>query len=221
MTRSVARPVHRHIHRGLTLVEVVVALAVLSLVVLALGASLRGISQSATRVDERIEAIDEMRVGIAFLREVLERCLPIRASGPERRLLFEAQPESMAWVAVMPARFGAAGRFAFRLALEAADDGSRDLVLRYAPWTAPAGSFADWSQAEHRVLARRVEQVSFGYGGEGLAEGWQSAWTDPERLPPRLRLDLATAQGTWPPVVLAVRTPAPPSGRFTIGGESR
>lgn len=221
MTRRSARAAPAQGQRGLTLVEVVVALAVLSLVVLALGASLRGISQSATRVDERVEAIDEMRVGIAFLREVLERCLPIRATGPERRLLFDAQPEALAWVAVMPARMGAAGRFAFRLALEPTDDGGRDLVLRYAPWTAPAGSFADWSQAEHRVLARRVEQLNFGYGGDGLAEGWQSGWTDPERLPPRLRLDLATAQGAWPPVVLAVRSPAPPIGRFTVGGEQR
>ena len=203
---------------GLTLVEVVVALAVLSLVVLALGASLRGLSQSATRVDERIEAIDELRVGAAFLREVFERTLPLRAAGPERRLLFDAQPQGLAWAAVMPARFGAAGRFAFRLALEPADDGSQSLVLRYAPLGGPAGRFPDWAQAEHRVLARRVEAFSLGYGGEGLAAGWQPQWTDVERVPPRLRLDVATAAMAWPPLVLAVRTPAPAGGRFTIGG---
>lgn len=207
--------------RGLTLVEVVVALAVLSLVVLALGASLRGIAQSAARVDQRTEAIDEMRVGIAFLREVFERSLLVRATGPERRLLFEAQPDAVAWVAVMPARFGAAGRFAFRLALEDGADGSRQLVLRYAPWTASSVTWVDWAQAEHRVLAQQVEQLNFGYGGEGLAEGWLPTWTDNERLPPRLRLDLATAQGAWPPVVLAVRTPPRPGGRFVIGGSPR
>ncbi len=205
---------------GLTLVEVVVALAVLSLVVLALGASLRGLAQSATRVDERIETLDELRVGAAFLREVFERTLPLRAVGPERRLLFDAQPQGVAWVAVMPARFGAAGRFAFRLALEPADDGSQSLVLRYAPLGVPAGQFPDWAQAEHRVLARRVETLSLGYGGEGLAAGWQPQWTDVERVPPRLRLDVATAAMAWPPLVLAVRTPLRPGGRFVIGGSA-
>lgn len=205
---------------GLTLVEVVVALAVLSLVVLALGASLRGISQSAVRVDERIDAVDEMRVSIAFLRDVLDRTLPLRASGPERRMLFDAQAQSLSWVAVMPARFGAAGRFAFRLALEPADDGTGLLVLRYAPWSGPSGAFPDWAQTERRVLARRVDALSLGYGGAGLADGWQATWADPERLPPRLRMDLATATLAWPPVVLPVRTPSPPSGRFTVGGET-
>ncbi|MCA0242446.1 MAG: prepilin-type N-terminal cleavage/methylation domain-containing protein [Proteobacteria bacterium] len=203
---------------GLTLVEVVVALAVLSLVVLALGASLRGLAQSATRVDDRVEAIDELRVGAAFLHEVFERTLPLRVAEGGRRLLFDGQPQAVAWAAVMPARFGAAGRFAFRLGLEPADDGSQSLVLRYAPLGVPAGRFPDWAQAEHRVLARRVETLSLGYGGEGLAAGWQAPWTELDRMPPRLRLDLSIAAMDWPPLVLSVRTPLPPGGRFTVGG---
>lgn len=205
---------------GLTLVEVVVALAVLSLVVLALGASLRSLSQSATRVDERIAALDEMRVATTFLRQLLERTLPLRAAGPERRLLFDAQPQGVAWVAVMPARFGAGGRFAFRLALEPAEDDSQSLVLRYAPLNADGARFPPWEQTESRVLAHRVEAFSLGYGGEGLAAGWQPQWADTERVPPRLRLDLGTAGLTWAPLVLAVRTPVAPGGQFVIGGSA-
>jgi general secretion pathway protein J len=210
----------RHRQAGLTLVEVIVALAVLSLIVLALGASLRGLSQSAERVDQRVDAVDEMRVSIAFLRDVLERTSMVRASSPERRLLFEAGGDSLAWVGVMPARFGAAGRFAFRLAAEPLDDGTRALVLRYAPWAAEAAAFPDWAQAEHRVLVHRVERVTLAYGGQGLAEGWQPGWNDKDKLPPRLRLDLATIGGVWPPVVLPVRGPAAAVG-FAIGGSAR
>jgi general secretion pathway protein J len=212
---------HRDRQAGLTLVEVIVALAVLSLIVLALGASLRGLSQSAERVDQRVDAVDEMRVSIAFLRDVLERTSMVRASGPERRLLFDAGEAALAWVGVMPARFGAAGRFAFRLAAEPLDDGSQGLVLRYAPWTAEAAAFPDWAQAEHRVLVHRVERLALAYGGQGLAEGWQPGWTDKDKLPPRLRLDLATTGGAWPPVVLPVRTPPGAAGGFVIGGSAR
>lgn len=204
--------------RGLTLVEVIVALAVLSLIVLALGASLRGLSQSADRVDQRVDAVDEMRVAVAFLRDVLERSSVVRTEGPESGLLFQADDLAMAWVGVMPARFGAAGRFAFRLAAEPLDDGSRALVLRFAPWSQDQGTFPDWSQVESRVLVNRVEEFSLSYGGQGLAEGWSTSWADREKLPPRLRLDLAVAGGAWPPVVLPVRSPAAATPGFTIGG---
>lgn len=207
--------------RGLTLVEVVVALAVLSLIVLALGASLRGLSQSATRVDQRAEAIDEMRVGIGFLREVLARTSRIPVPGPEPRLLFEASADSLSWVAVMPARFGAAGRFAFRLAVEPLADGTQGLVLRFAPWSAESPGFPDWTQAEPRVLAQDVARITIGYGGDGMAAGWQPAWTERDRLPPRVRLDLALAGGDWPPVVLPVRSAAGPTSVFTFGGAAR
>jgi general secretion pathway protein J len=207
--------------RGLTLVEVVVALAVLSLIVLALGASLRGLSQSAERVDQRAEAIDEMRVGIGFLREVLARTSRIPVPGPEPRLLFEGGADSLAWVAVMPARFGASGRFVFRLAVEPLADGTPGLVLRFSPWLAESPGFPDWAQAESRVLAHDVERASLAYGGEGLAAGWQPAWTDKDRLPPRVRLDLALTAGNWPPVVLPVRSAAGPTSVFTVGGGAR
>ncbi len=204
--------------RGLTLVEVVVALAVMSLIVLALGASLRGLSQSAQRLDTRIDATDEMRVSIAFLRDSLARTLRLRAAGTERQWLFDASSQSVAWVAVMPARFGAAGRFAFRLALEASPDGQQQLVLRYAPLANTSLAFPDWALADARVLARGVRHWSIGYGGEGLVGGWQPTWTDNQRLPPRLRFDLDTDTVAWPPVVLPIRVPAAPAGGFVIGG---
>lgn len=205
---------------GLTLVEVMVAMAVLSLVVLALGASLRGLSQSAQRVDERVEAIDEMRVAAAFLREVFDRATPVRRAGPDARMLFDAASGSLAWVSVMPARFGAAGRYVWRLTAEPQPDGSQALVLRHARWNPEATDFPDWDTAEARVLVARLQALAISYGGRGLGQGWQSDWHDAERLPQRLRLEVTTASGPWPPLVLPVRVPARPGAVFTIGGST-
>lgn len=201
----------------MTLIEVIVAMAVLSLVVLALGASLRGISRSAERVEERVDAVDELRVGSAFLRELFARALVLQVPGPPRRLLFDTQADSLAWVAVMPARFGAAGRYAFRLAAEPAVDGTTSLVLRYGPLVAGVPSFPDWTAAESRVLAARIEQFRLGFGGEGMGRGWQPTWADADKLPSRVRIDIDTAAGPWPPLVLPVRT-APVGAFFSIGG---
>ena len=208
--------------RGMTLVEVIVAMAVLSLIVLVLGASLRGMAQSAQRVDERVDVIDEMRVAAAFLREVFGRVAELRPAPQGQRPPFTATPQEVVWIAVMPARFGAAGRHYFRLALEPAADGTPALVLRYAPWlgetTAP-----DWAQAGARVLVHHVERLQLSYGGDGMRAGWLPAWTDGERLPPRLRLDLTTASLAWPPLVVPVRVQSASGGAggCVIGGSTR
>ena len=203
---------------GLTLVEVVVALAVLSLVVLTLGATLRGLAQSSERVDRQVDAIDELRVTSSFLREVMARATPVRQAGPDQRLLFEAAADHLSWVSVMPARFGAAGRFAFRLAVEPQADSSSALVLRYAPWTSQATGFPDWATAESRVLAVHVQRLTMAYLGRGATAGWQAGWTSAASLPARIRLNLSTDAGAWPMLVLPVRTPATESTLFTIGG---
>ncbi len=208
----------RKARRGLTLVEVMVALAVLSLIVLALGASLRGLSQSSERVDARVEQIDEMRLTVAFLRELFAAVSAVRLEGPSRALLFDAGPQQLAWIAVMPARLGVGGRHALRLAAETLDDGSTALVLRYAPWSPQAPAFPDWAGAESRVLVRGVDRLAIAYGGQGLQTGWQPTWSAHERLPARLRLDLGTPAGPWPPVVLPLRVPSRADAGFVIGG---
>lgn len=207
--------------RGLTLVEVVVAMAVLSLIVLALGASLRGLSQSAERVDARVQQIDEMRLTAALLRELLASVAAVRADGPQRALLFEAGPQHLAWIAVMPARFGPGGQHALRLAAETLDDGSQALVLRFAPWRGEAARFPDWTRAESRVLVHALDRLGLGYDGQGLLTGWESAWPRPQRLPARLRLDIQTQAAPWPPIVLPLRTPPPAGAGFVIGGSTR
>jgi general secretion pathway protein J len=208
--------------RGMTLIEVVVAMAVLSLVVLVLGASLRGMAQSAQRVDERVDGIDEMRVAVAFLREVFGRVTEALPVAPGRRPAFDAAPQQVVWVAVMPARFGAAGRHHFRLALEPAQDGTPALVLRYAPWLGEATA-PDWEQAAARVLVPRVERLDIRYGGDGMGAGWLPDWTDAARPPPRMRLDLATSSLSWPPVVVPIRVQSASGGAggFVVGAGSQ
>lgn len=208
----------RAVGRGLTLVEVMVALAVLSLIVVALGASLRGLAQSAERVDRRVDEIDEMRTGVAFLRELFAAASPVRGGDPQHTLLFEAGSQQFAWIAVMPARFGAGGQHAFRLAAEPLDDGSTALVLRYAPWRAQATAFPDWTAAASRVLVHRLESLGLAYDGQGLQTGWRPAWGVKDHLPARVRLDVGTFAGPWPPVVLPLRAATRSGGGFVIGG---
>lgn len=210
-------------YRGFTLVEVMVALTLLSLVMLVLGSAIRSMGASAERIDARSASIDEMRVATTFLREIAGRPAAQRADPPAPGLLFSGAPNAMSWIGVMPARFGAAGRHFFRLGMEPLADGSAGLVLRFVPWRWEQKVLPDWSQADSRVLVRQVGAAAFAYGGDGMKQGWRSAWpTEETRLPPRVRLLLTAAGAEWPPLVLAMHAlPASGSGgaRFVTGAE--
>ena len=218
--RARRRRLHRA-NRGFTLVEVVVAMTLLSLVMLVLGASIRSMGASAERIDTRTASIDDMRVATTFLREILGRVAAQREEPPATGLLFSGAAQGMRWVGVMPARFGAAGRHFFRLDMERLSDGSAGLVLRFAPWRWQQKTFPDWSRAESRVLLRNVTGMSLAYAGNGMNDGWLPSWpADEKKLPPRVRLLLAQAPFEWPPVILAIH-PLPANEGGGGGGFSR
>ena len=193
----------RGAHSGFTLVEVVVAMALLSLLMLVLGSSIRSMGASAERIDARSARIDEMRIATTFLREVVGRTAAQRLESPAAGLLFSGDADSVSWIGVMPARFGAGGRYFFRLRLETLGDGTAGLVLRFVPWRWEQKAMPDWSQAEARVLVRKVAAFAVAYEGDGFVQSWLPAWpSDAPKLPPRLRLMLSAAESEWPPIVL-------------------
>jgi len=93
--------------RGFTLVEVLVATALLSLVMLGLLTAMRSFAQSETRIDERIRIDDDLRVGERFLRTVMATVSPrlrSTAAGAPKEIDFVGSAEAMRWIGVMPAR---------------------------------------------------------------------------------------------------------------------
>jgi general secretion pathway protein J len=210
---------------GFTLVEILVAMTLMSLVMLALGAAMRTIAQTEERVDQRLEGADEMRVATSFLSTTLGRISPRKTAASTQvgssLYLFEGSPQAVTWVGVMPARYGAGGRHFFRLGLEPAGSHSA-LVIRFAPWDASA-VFPEWASAESRVLVSDATELSLSYSDEeGADVSWVPQWTHPQRLPGRIRIALRTPAGDWPDVTIPMRQlPAGDTGRggFSLGPE--
>ena len=212
-------------HAGFTLVEILVVMTLMSVIMLALGASMRTIAQTGERVDQRLQRADEMRVATNFLSSTLGRISARRSQAPTQvgtsLALFSAMPGAVMWVGVMPARYGAGGRYFFRLSLERQGD-KADLVLRFAPWNG-AAVFPNWAAAESRVLVPGVTRLDLEYAqSDGASLAWRSDWTDPQLLPGRIRVSIRTAAVEWPPVTIALRQlPASDNGRggFSLGPE--
>ena len=101
MRRPPGRPVPA---AGFTLVEVLIALALLSLLMLVLVGAMRAMGQTEERVEQRIDQADRTRVATGFLRDVLGQASARPVTRPQAQpgALFEATPETLAWVGVMP-----------------------------------------------------------------------------------------------------------------------
>ena len=233
MTRH--RPVPRA--RGFTLVEVLIALALLSLLMLVLSGALRAMGQTEERVEQRVAAADDYRAAVQLLNDVLgrvsaRRYASLQAGTPQQQPFFQAAPDTLAWIGVMPARYGLGGRHYLRLAVEPGPDGDGQLVLRYAPWSG-APTFDAWPQAQARVLAAPVQSLALRYQ-EPASGGWGPVWPPPglpvNALPPSLlpsavALQVDGAAPAWPPLVVAVRAtrisdPSSRSGASFGGGRA-
>lgn len=194
---------------GFTLVELLVVMTMLSLVALALAGAMRTMAQTEARVDERLLRADDFRVSSGFLHSILGR-VSMRKLAPPPALganvhIFSAEPETLVWLGVMPARYGTGGLHVFRLAVESIQN-QRGLVLRFAPMQETT-NFPEWATTESRVLAQDVTEFSINYQDpRQVSAGWMTSWTVPDRLPSRVKLTLQTQRGGWPDLVVPLRT---------------
>lgn len=221
--------------RGFTLIELLVVMTLLSVIMLGLVTALRNMAQTESKIDQRLERLDEIRVARTFLQQTLSRVSSSTLDAPgatgKTVIPFAATPDSLTWVGILPARPNFGGRHFFRLAIENTPAGS-ELVLRFAPWQ-PDLTSPDWSLAESRILIRGISQMTVQARGlppqgHALAQswptGWQSRWPIIDALPEQLRLSLTDTQGSWPEWNIAVHAlPQSDSSfsRVVIGGSTR
>jgi general secretion pathway protein J len=227
-----ARPASSH---GFTLLELLVVMSLLSIIMVGLGVALRGMAQTEDRVDKKIERTGEIRVVRHFLQTTLGRVsgqtIDLPNAPGQKTVPFQATPDSLTWVGILPARPDVGGKHFFRLSLEDGPQGAQ-LTLRYAPWN-PNFVLPDWSSSESRVLAKQVQ--TFSVQAQGLPpdlndttkpwpQGWQDGWPITDALPERLRLIVSDAQGAWPEWVLPLQASAQSDGSLslvTVGGGRR
>ena len=69
-------------------------------------------------------------------------------------------------------------------------------------------------------MVEGLTQAAFTYRSldeTGKLGPWQPQWDNPEALPLQVRVELADAQGAWPPVVVTL----PLAGSYLAGGRGK
>jgi general secretion pathway protein J len=202
-----------HRLRGFTLVELLVALALLALMSATLLGSLALAGRSWDAGEAKVNDTTSMRVSHEFLRAQLEGQHAQRMKKmPEWPILFAGERDELRFAAPLPARVQGGGVWYYRLRV-ADVDGKSSLVLDRMIPDVLSNALPDFGGAEHSVLATGVTSVSFSYLGPepGVAAGgaepaWRERWEDRHRLPQLIRIDVRTERGSpWPTLYAAPR----------------
>lgn len=209
--------------RGFTLVEVLVATTLLTLVIAGLLTAMRSFAQTEERIDRRIRSDEDLRAAGPFLRSVISTVSPrLRAvpAGSAKQIDFSGGTGSLRWIGVMPARHGAGGLYRFHLHARPANaDETAALLLEFSPYAPGIDAALDPAGAHSRVMATGVGEVAFRYrddprfGGEWLAE-----WPHADRLPTQIGLHVRGGSRAWPEIVVAVIPVVGPASVGRAGG---
>jgi general secretion pathway protein J len=186
--------------RGFTLVEVVVAMALLATIMVLLYSGITFAMRSWDAGDANGRRVADARLGENFLRRELTEMFPMRWKDPtEVKFAFEGDEGYLRFVSARPPGIQQAGLALVSLDLQAIE-GSRakNLVMRRALPDDEAKDFKPLDAAEPFILMTDVESVSFAYFGaeNDFAEAkWLDAWPHAGAIPQMVRLRVKLADG--------------------------
>jgi general secretion pathway protein J len=188
------------------LLELLVVMTLLSFIMSGLVYAMRTMGQTESRIDLRLEQLENTRAVHLFLQQTLTRssAMPLDAPGAVGKTVvpFVATSDMLTWVGILPARANLGGRHFFRLAIEDLD-GKHALVMRLALWQ-PDLIFTQWQQAESRILMPDLQQFKIQAKGspksgqdnpQAWPTGWQDGWPVADSLPEQVRLTLVDGRG--------------------------
>jgi len=197
---------------GFTLIELVVALALLALISGMLFGSLSMGARAWDGGEAKAADVSSMRQAQAFLREQIEAELPLRVKkGAELPLMFAGESNEIRYAAALPPRVQDGGAYFFRLAVAKNGEKSQLILERTIPDPA-ATQNPEFTDAEHSVLADGIAELKVSYYGRDAnaadvdAPSWRDRWDDKQRLPLLMRIEVTPVKGArWPPLVVEPR----------------
>ena len=188
---------------GFTLVEVLIAITILSMVMLATVTGLRTLASSQLALERRTESNDEIRSTSTFLRDALESAVVgsdlggLSVGGGEReRTVFSMGPGQLTWKTKLLFGESEGGSYVVRVALE-----GEELILRWQKQD-PQGRLQDWNIVPAKTLVTNVQSFSLAFRRE-MEGPWLDRW-DARGAPEWVRLRIQADERYWPDLVMDV-----------------
>lgn len=183
--------------QGFTLIEVVVALTILSLIVLATLTAMRTLGQTQAKLEARADNTARLRAVSDFLRRNLEQAQPVLLFqfGQPAGRYFEGTNEELTWAAPMPIPGMQGGLASVKMRLN--EDKQLVLLVR------DGVDFTPWGDETAYVLANFVTELDIGYRASRW-DDWVGEWPLAEYPPSHVRINIRVGERYWPELIVAI-----------------
>jgi general secretion pathway protein J len=194
---------------GFTLVELLIALLLFSLLSVALFGSVRAGTAAWSRATSRADESDHSLHAQDLLRHLIENAYPLYLldNANSGHVDFAGSASSLSFLSVAPMALGNGGRSRINLAVERHGDGV-DLLIESKPELAIVN---DEAEKARKPLLTGASAVAFSYFGKTPADRsavWRNDWANRAVLPRLIRVEAhfqANDMRDWPDFIVAPR----------------
>ncbi len=191
---------------GFTLMEMMIAMALVGLALTIAFSALRFASRSWERTDALGSELDQWRIATRVVRRQLNQVQAIRPDESQRALLFSGASHTLEFVAPAPVQVGRLTAL-YRYRLRFVNEGEgKALWLDYRPWLPDEEPL--WQrESSTSLLMSGLQDGHFSYFSDKPVIGedhWMAVWDKPERLPGMVRMSLQLQEQSqaWPALVV-------------------
>jgi general secretion pathway protein J len=192
---------------GFTLIELVIALALMGVMVLFMYSGLAFGLRGWDAADTNGRRTADRRIAENFLRREVAELFPMRWKDPlVLRLAFEGKPDLLRFVSVRPAGISVTGLSLVGVAAEPDPaKRTRNLVMRRASPGDEQKDFGPLAQGEATILFEDIDSVAFEYFGaenDFSDPKWVDDWEWQGRIPQLIRIRVRLADGSYLPEMI-------------------
>lgn len=198
---------------GFTLVELLLAITLMSILLGLTYSGLRAATQSSQRGEVLLAAGGELRASHQFIRRQLNQMLPLSFAETDEtqplRIVFQGDASHIQFVAPMPGYLGSGGPQVQLIEVVRGDND--ESVVQFSHALLQGYTEDRLYDREPVILLEGISSAGFEFLGkdeEGELTGWTTVWDMEETLPVAVRLDLEFSEGLnlrWPDLAAGVR----------------
>ena len=180
--------------QGFTLIEVLLAMTLLSIMVMLLFASLKICADSWEKGERKIAQVNKIAVVYNFFQRHVEAAKPLwnELNPNERSFAFQGKEQALQFVSALPASAKRAGLQLFTVELVEKEGEAAAIKVSIEPFFKTIKE-KQWRK-EEVVLASRVVQFNLNYFGseDGASDPvWLTEWLDKDHQPLLIKINLA------------------------------
>ncbi len=195
---------------GFTLIEVLIAMTLLSIMVVLLFSSLSICAKSWEQGDSKIAEVNEVAVVYNFFQRHLSSAIPLWndfsvTEQGDRTFSFQGKKQFLQFVSTFPASAAKSGMQLFTIQQQQQDN-EQLINVTLTPFF-PVTEGEAW-RTEEAVLLKHVSDFSLAYFGpdETGESRWQDEWLEKELQPQLIKINISTTNGVfWPEMIIELK----------------